>query len=162
SLQDGEKILKQLGEIKDPAALKAKVIELAQKLSVNQATAASGGLLPAINSKTPSAVVLPAIRQQALAMKKVGEISSLIQTGTAFHILYVDSIIEQKDVKFADVREKLTKLVRERQVGMLQMEILKTLIENARRDGKIEFVNPMLKAQDLEDQRRFKNEMGGR
>jgi len=101
----------------------------------------NGGLLPTIGKST--AQISPALRDVALAMTKIGEISGAVQTGTAFHILKLERIIEPKDVKYADVKEKIAASLKEQHIRMFQNQMLQQLIGEA----KVRYVNPILKEQ---------------
>ena len=133
SLADAQKVLKMLID-------KGDFAELAQKHSTN-ASSRNGGLLPPIGKDT--ARIAPAIRQAALAMTKVGEISNPVQVGTAFHILKLERIIEPAKVKLDDVRGKLAATISWRRSQATQNRILADLIRKAR----IRYVNPILKSQ---------------
>jgi len=101
-------------------------------------TADKGGLLEPFGSRDTG--VPPALRQVALGMKKVGDVSDPIQVGTSFHILKLLEIIEPENVKFEDVRAAMKADVRKRKVIALQQDMLAILI----RSGKIQYVNPIL------------------
>jgi len=126
--------VKRLAEAKG-----ADFAALARKYSKN-ASARSGGLLPPIGTRASG--LPPAIGQTARAMTAVGEISSPVKVATTFHILRLERIIEPKDVKFADVREKLAESVRRRQIRFRKQQIGNELFRKA----KIVYVNPVLKA----------------
>lgn len=134
SLRDTEKILKLLAQKKDFA-------ELAGKHSTNAST--RNAPLPPIGRKPGNPPLPEAIRQAALALKKVGDVSEPIQTGTAFHLVKLDKILEPDDVKFEDVRDKLREAIRERNLLLAQQQILQRLI----REANIEYVDPVLKEQ---------------
>jgi parvulin-like peptidyl-prolyl isomerase len=102
----------------------------------------NGGLLPPIGQDTVQ--VSPAIRNVALAMKRIGEISNPIQAGTRWYILKLEKVIEPKGVKYADVKDKIAASLRERRISMYQNEILQKLIAEA----KIQYVHPILKEQE--------------
>ncbi len=104
----------------------------------------NGGLLPPIGAKTVG--VPRAVKQVALAMKSVGEISDPVQIGTTFHILKLDKIIPPQNVRLADVKDKLEKDIRERKLRQLQSWILVDLVRKA----KIEYADPILKAKAAE------------
>jgi foldase protein PrsA len=113
-------------------------VKLAKEVSKNP-SGAEGGLLPPIG---PKAEGLPfAMREVARSMKEIGEISAPIQTGTAFHILYLEEIIEPQDVDFESVREELADTVYQKKLSLLKQKILADMI----RQAKIEYVNPILK-----------------
>ena len=132
--------LAEAQEVKELAATQ-DFAALAARYSINL-SARDGGRLPPIGPKTEG--VPPAIRQTALTMKKVGEISDPVQTGTTFHILKLEQIVEPKKVKFEDVREKLTADLKERRVRLYE----KTVMERLIRQAKVQYVNPILKAND--------------
>lgn len=134
SLADVEKILKRLAE-------KADFAELARKHSTNAAT--RNAPLPPIGKNPDNLQLPPAIRQTALAMKKVGEVSEPIQTGTAFHLLKLEAIVKPDEAKFEDVEDDLRDAVRSRKLLLGQQQILQRLI----REANIEYVNPILKQQ---------------
>lgn len=140
SLPAAQMLLKQL-------AKKADFAELARKYS-KSATAKNGGLLPPIGKDSPG--IRPVMRQAALSMKKVGEISAPIQVGTAFHILKLERIIEPEHIKFADVKDKLAKAVRARRRRLLGQQLLQKLIRDAKLAGRIRYVHPVLKAKDIQ------------
>lgn len=132
TLADAQKVLRELASGAEFAALVAKY---STGPSVKDA-----GLLPPFGHKDPG--VPPAIRQAALAMGKVGEVSEPIQVGTAFHVVKLVRIIEPKDVRFADVKEQLRSAVRAKKIQARQQDILRILVRGA----KIRYVEPTLKA----------------
>jgi len=134
SLTDAQKV-KTLAADRDFAALAAEY-------STNMMSARGGGELPPIGHKTEG--VPPAMRQAALAMKKIGEISDPVQVGTTFHVLKLERIIEPEKVKFEDVREKLAAEIKERLIRLRQKAILERLV----RDAEVKYVNPILKDRD--------------
>lgn len=119
---------------------------LVTKYSTNESRK-NGGVLPPIGPET--AQVSPAMRQAALAMTKVGEISSPILTGTKFHVLRLEKIVEPKTVKYADEKPKIAAEIRELRVRMFQNKMMKQLILKA----KIDFIDPILKAQSERDEK---------
>lgn len=142
SLTAAQEILTKLGEGADFA-------ELAAKQSTNP-TGRDGGLLPPIGAN--SSLVPPALRQAAMAMKNVGEVSQPIQIGTALHILRLERVIDPLDVRFEDVKDKLTAAVRRRATRRSQQQILLDLIQSAQKEGRIQYVDPILKAKAAEAQ----------
>ncbi len=133
SLADAQKLLKILVD-------KGDFAELARKYSTNPSSR-NGGLLPPIGKDTLR--IAPAIRQAALAMTKVGEISNPVQAGTAFHILKLERIIEPAKVKFEDVKQKLEAIIKWRKAQVMQRRFLTDLIRKA----QIRYVDPILKVQ---------------
>ncbi|MFP4053551.1 MAG: peptidylprolyl isomerase [Phycisphaerae bacterium] len=137
STADARQVLAQL-------KLGTDFAQLAYKRSINP-TAKDGGLLPPISAESKG--VPPAIREIALSMKEVGEISDPIRVGSTFHILKLENIIEPKDADFSEEKERLEKIVRERMVNQRKQTHLMDLYRKAISRGKIEFVNPELKKQ---------------
>jgi len=124
----------------------ADFAKLAFKHSTNP-SGKNGGLLPPIGAKTEG--VPRAIKQVALAMKSVGELSDPIQVGTTFHILKLEKIIPPQNARLADVKDKLDKDIRERKLRQLQPQILRELIGKTR----VEFADPILKGQSDKNKR---------
>lgn len=142
SLAEAQQIRK-LAETEDFATL-------AKKHSKNL-SAKDGGLLPPIGEDTPT--VPPAIRQAAVALKKVAEVSHPIQVGTTFHVLRLERIIEPQDADFADVKDELAAELHRRRIYSTQQQLLLQLIREAKRTGKIEYVHPVLKDHASEAER---------
>ena len=132
--------LAQAQKVKELADRKQDFAMLAKRYSTNESRK-NGGLLPPIGPQTTQ--VSPAMRQTALAMTKVGEISSPIQTDTKFHVLRLEKIIEPKTAKYIEAKPKIAAAIREQRIRLFQNNMLKQLIGRA----KIHFVNPILKAQ---------------
>ncbi len=137
SLASAQEALKKLEKGADFA-------ELARKMSVNP-SAADGGLLPPIGQD--SRTLPPALTEAALAMKHVGETTDPIQVETSFHILMLEKIIEPQNVKFADVKDKLIQDVRRRRLRSESQKLLGELIQAAQNDHRIQYVDPVLRAQ---------------
>ncbi len=133
NLADAQKVLKDIAE-------GAEFTALVNKYSIGP-TADKAGLLEPFGSKDTGTP--PALRQVAMGMKKVGDVSDPIQVGTAFHILKLLAIIEPENIKFEDVRARLTADVRKRKAVALQQDILQILI----RGGKLQYVDATLKSQ---------------
>ena len=115
--------------------------ELAKQYSVNP-SGQNGGLLPAIGKDTRQ--VSPALRQVALALRRVGGVSDPVQVASRFHILKLEKIIEPKDVRLADVRDRIVADLRERIIQAAGNQLLRQLMRKA----EIEFVDPSLKMQN--------------
>jgi len=133
SLADAQEVLRKLASGEPFAAMVAKH-------SIGP-SARSGGMLAPFGAKDTGTP--PAIREAALAMRKVGEVSDPIQVGTAFHLVKLVRILEPKDVKFENVKGALRAAVRRRKIKALQQDILQILIRGA----TVQYVNPILKAQ---------------
>jgi parvulin-like peptidyl-prolyl isomerase len=127
------KLVKSLAATRDFAAL-------AKQYSVNP-TGKTGGQLPPIGQNTTQ--VSPALKQVALAMTKIGEISDPVQVASRFHVLRLDKIIEPKKVKYADEKDKIATELKEQMIRSAGNRLLEKLSEAA----NVEFVNPSLKAQ---------------
>ncbi|MFP4105848.1 MAG: peptidylprolyl isomerase [Phycisphaerae bacterium] len=136
TLNDAQKVI---SEAKKPGA---DFAELAKQYSTNP-SGKTGGLLGPVTAESYN--ILPAIKSTALQMDTPGEISDPVQVGTAFHVLKLERIEEPKDVKLAEVREEITRDVRYRKSAALQQTLLKRLITQAEKDGRIQYVHPILK-----------------
>ena len=104
------------------------------------------GLLDPISAQSPGTP--PALREAALGLKEIGQLSNVIQAGTTYHILRLEQIIEPDKVKFEDVRDSLHKDVFEEMVQHQQLEVLRELIQRATEQKKIRYVHPILAEQD--------------
>jgi len=113
---------------------------LAKEYSVNP-TGKTGGKLPPIGQDTQQ--VSPALKQVALAMTKIGEISDPVQVASRFHILKLEKIIEPKKFKYADEKDKIAAELKEQMIRSAGNRLLEKLSEAA----DVEFVNPSLKTQ---------------
>jgi len=122
------------------AALKAgqKFADLAWKRSIHT-SATNGGLLAPMSAKSQN--VPPAILQTALSLKKAGEVSDPVQVEATFFILQLDKSIEPKNVTFEDVKPKITESLHARLLRFYQ----KAVLDEITRDGKVQFVNPILR-----------------
>lgn len=129
--------LSQAQEILRKLEAGADFESLAFRYSTN-ATGQDGGLLPAVGPNT--AGVPPAIRQAALAMNSVGEISEPVQVGTTYHVLRLEEIIPPQDVEFDAVREQVAASVRARKLDELKVQLRRELFAQAR----VEYVHPTL------------------
>ena len=114
--------------------------ELARQYSINPSRE-NGGLLPPIGPETTQ--VSPALRQAALALKTVGEVSETVQAGKTFHVLKLKEIIEPKGTTFEQVRNDVAAVLRERKIRVFQTRLLRRLLAEA----KIEYAHPVLQEQ---------------
>jgi len=137
TLGEAQEVLLELTTGADFAAL-------AEKVSKNP-SASEGGLLPPIGARSPG--LPPAIRDAALAMKKVGEVSEPVQASAAFHILKVEKFIEPQNTRFQDVKDSLEKAVFQRELVRQQQQIMLDLIGKGQLEGGIRFVDPLIKEQ---------------
>jgi parvulin-like peptidyl-prolyl isomerase len=135
--------LKEAQEVLGKIENGADFIQMVKDRSKNPATVANGGLLMPITRQTQG--FPPAIKDTALSMTKVGQISPIVQAGEVFHILKCDQIIPPQNVRMEDVREKLRAQVYEFQLQKIQQDILMDLVNQARKKGSINFSNPTLR-----------------
>jgi foldase protein PrsA len=135
SWTDAQEVLKRLEQGEDFA-------ELARKVSVSP-TAKDGGLLRPIGEK--STWVAPNMRKAAVQLRERGDRSGIVMVGSAFHVLQLDKVIDPQGVALDDVRDKLTVAVRDRQVRARKQQILRRLYEKATKEGRIRYVDPILK-----------------
>ena len=127
------KLVKSLAEKQDFAAL-------AKEYSINP-TGKNGGRLPPIGHDTKQ--VSPALKQVALAMTKIGEISDPVQVASRFHILKLEQIIEPKKVSYTEENDKIANKLKEQMIRSAGNRLLQKLTEAA----KVEYVNPSLRTQ---------------
>ena len=133
--------LEEARNIKKLASVGGDFAQLAVRHSTHE-SGKSGGLLPPIGKSTVQ--ISPALRDVALSMTKIGEISDAVQTGTAYHILKLERTIEPKNVKYADVKDKLAESLKEQNIRIFQNRMLQQLIAEA----KVRYVNQILNSQD--------------
>ncbi len=131
TLADAQKVLREL-------AAGADFTAMVTKYSIGP-SASNGGLLAPFGAKDSGTP--PALREAALAMTRVGEVSDPIQVGTAFHILKLVRTIEPEGVTFEAVKDALASEVREEKLRALQQDMLQILIRGA----KVQYVNPVLR-----------------
>ncbi len=127
--------------VKDLAENKADFIELTDKYSLSL-SAQNGGLLPPIGRDTIEAS--PAIRQVAMTMQTIGEISDPVQVGKRFHILKLEKVLAPDKVKLEDVRPQIVAKLKERVIRAEGHKLLLHLTKTA----DIEYVDPILKSKD--------------
>lgn len=143
TVADAEAVLKDLlGGV--------KFEQLVQKRSESPSRLREGMLDPISASSTN---IPPAVKEAALNLKKIGQVSNTIQAGTRYHILKLEKVIEPDKVRFVDVKESLYKELFEQKVQQQQMKVLEDLIRQAESSGKIVYVNPILAKLDQESRR---------
>ncbi len=120
----------------------ADFLQLLKEKTKNPVTVANGGWLAPISQRSQCP---PAIKDTALAMTKVGQISPVVQAGEVFHILKLEQIIPPQNVRIDDVREKLRQQIHDEQLNLLQQRILLKLIQDAKAKGAVKFANPVLR-----------------
>ena len=121
----------------------ADFAQLAIELSTSP-TAQEGGLIPPIGPRSP---ISPALRDAALAMTEVGQISEPVQSGTVFHIMKLEKVILPHSVPFEQVREQMQQRLMQDRLRGEQRRIIETLIDEAQQNNRIQFVNPVLAGQ---------------
>jgi foldase protein PrsA len=137
SLNEARSVLQKLKSDGDFA-------KLARNHSINP-SGKDGGLLPPISAKTIG--VPPAMRSVAVSMDEVGEISDPVKIETSYHILKLEKVVPPKDVEFEQKKDELRKIVRSRLVNQRKQAYLGQLYAKAFKEGKIRFVNPILRKQ---------------
>lgn len=120
--------------------------ELARKYSMNS-TAQDGGLLPPITEN--SVAVPPLLRQTALALEREGQVSSPIQVGTTYHILYLEKKSPAQNVTLAEVRPAVEAAARKKKTLLIRDSLLKDLVHRA----KIVYAHPVLKEEGAKEQK---------
>ena len=143
TLKAAEDILKQL-------KAGAEFAELAASYSTNP-SGKNGGWLPDIGLRSQPTDIPDAIVDAARAMKVPGEVSNPVQVGTNYHILKLEKVVAPKNVKLDAVRDQLTQIVREKKIYLAQIQMMNYLIQQARKNGAIEWVNPALRSQLRKD-----------
>ena len=131
SVEEAQKILELVQKGQDFA-------ELARRYSTDTTTAAGGGLLPMFTRREPS--VPQAVREAAFALK-VGQVSSMVQVASSFHVLKLVKRITPPKIKYESVREELSRQVRQHLIVQAQAELMSEL----RRRAAVEYVNPILR-----------------
>ena len=114
--------------------------KLARSYSTDTTTAPNGGLLPAFTRQETS--VPRAVRDVAFALKD-GQVSSIVQVGSSFHVLKLVKRITPPQIKYESVRDQLTDQVRQRMIMGAQAQLMSEL----RRRGAVEYINPILRQQ---------------
>jgi len=105
------------------------------------ASQANDGLLAPISAA--SVDISPAIRQAAVALAEIGQISNPVRTGTHYYLLQLVEIVPMQEADYAVVRDQLREAVRRRQIDEFRRTILRDLLRNA----DIVFVDPTLRRQ---------------
>ena len=130
--EDRDKILALLKEGKDFS-------DLARKYSTNTATAKDNGALTPFTRDNPT--VPKALRDAAFALANPGQVSSVVQVGTDYHVLKLNNRVAPLPADFEKVKDKLRQDLVAALVEKVQIEILSEL----QRGAKIDFVNPTLR-----------------
>jgi foldase protein PrsA len=112
---------------------------LARELSKNPSHE-NGGLLPPLGLTGPTEIP-DVIRQAALNLKEVGELSDPIKVGYVYHMLRAEQFLEPASAPFEQARDKLTAALRERLIRAGEQRLMLDLMRGA----KYEFVDPTLR-----------------
>ena len=131
SVEEAQKILTLVEKGEDFA-------KLARNYSTDTTTAPNGGLLPTFSREETS--VPRAVRDAAFALKD-GQVSSIVQVGSSFHVLKLVKRVMPPRVTYESVRDKLRDQVRQRIIMGAQAQLMSEL----RRRAEIEYVNPILR-----------------
>ena len=131
SVQEAQKILTLVEKGDDFA-------KLARDYSTDTTTAPNGGLLPVFTRQETS--VPRAVREVAFALKD-GQVSSIVQVGSSFHVLKLVRRVTLPQVKYESVRDQLSDQVRQRMIMGAQAQLMSEL----RRRGAVEYINPILR-----------------
>ena len=158
SQAEAEKILTTL-QAASEVDREQKFAEIASRQS-GSASARAGGLIEGISASTTEGVSA-SVRDAALKLDKKGQLSSVILADTQYHILYLVSTEEPKDAKLEDVKPRLEESIRDKQIEVLQQQLLMEMSNEAFKNRQIEFVNPILKAK-FEEAQRVKQQAEGK
>jgi parvulin-like peptidyl-prolyl isomerase len=113
------------------------------ELAVRHSTDASrtqGGMLSPfslVDSTYPAAI------RAAVATLRVGSISQPVAIENGFALIKLERKIDAQDVKFDDVKEKLTLLVRRRVENLLMRQLERAMLDDA--NARLTILNPALK-----------------
>lgn len=119
----------------------ADFARLAQENSLAP-SARDGGLVAPIGPM--STEWPPAIRDVALSLREVGELSDIIRTGTVYHVLRLERNIPPRDATFDEVKDDLRVNLRRR---VIQEDAMPRLLSRLSADAHLEFVDPILQRQ---------------
>lgn len=114
---------------------------LAQQYSLSP-SGQQGGLLPPIGSMSDEWP--PAIRDVAMSLRRAGELSGIVRTGTAFHLLRLERDIPPQDVSFDLVRDALLVSLRRR---IVDENAKPALLRHLLTQANVVFVDRLLRTQ---------------
>lgn len=100
-------------EARAKALAGADFAALAKEYSDDQGSAAKGGDLGSF----PRGRMLRTFEQAAFALKTPGEISPLVETSYGYHVILLKGRTPEKQLAFADVKEKLLSELRDKYIG---------------------------------------------
>lgn len=112
--------------------------KLARDYSTDTTTAPDGGLLPTFTRQETS--VPRAVRDVAFALKD-GQVSSIVQVGSSFHVLKLVRRVTPPQIKYESVRDQLGDQVRQGMIMGAQAQLMSEL----RRRSAVEYINPILR-----------------
>lgn len=119
--------------------------ELAREFSTHP-SGSNGGLLAPIS---PKSVHIPlALREAAVAMDEVGEISHPIRVGQHHYVLQLLQVYEPEEADFEVVKDQLRQSVREEKILLLQ----DIIVNDLRRSADIKMVDPAMREQEASPQ----------
>jgi foldase protein PrsA len=131
SVEEAQKIL-ALAEKGDDFA------KLARDYSTDTITAPKGGLLPVFTRQ--DTFVPRAVRDAAFALKD-GQVSSIVQVGSSFHVLKLVKRVTPPQIEYESVKDQLSDQVRQRMIMGAQAQLMSEL----RRRADVEYINPILR-----------------
>jgi foldase protein PrsA len=127
-----------LNEALDELSHGTDFAEVARRISINQESAARGGLMEPFTFTDKD--IPAALRDYAFSLS-VGQVSAPLQTGQYVHILKLERRIPPSDVKFEDVRLEVERQLRARVERKKMNELITRLFQQA----KIRVLDPKLK-----------------
>ncbi len=120
----------------------ADFAELAQRNSLDASSASRGGLIPPIGPRSTDQPA--AIRDVAMSLRRPGQLSAVIRTGAAYHLLQLQREIPPRDVSFEDVKDELKVSLLRRTI---EIEAKPRLLARLMGDANLKFEDPILQQQ---------------
>ncbi len=119
----------------------ADFARLAQEYSLDP-SGKQGGLRPPIGAMTTECP--PVIRDVAMSLRRPGELSEIIRTGTAYHLLQLEQDIPPQDASFEEVKDQLRASVLRRTIDeQAKPRLLQRLFSQA----NLQYADPILRRQ---------------
>ena len=154
----------EVAEVQRRLAKGEKFGDLARELSTNRASANLDGDLPAFSIQTPG---LPQNFKDVAFGLKVGQVSDMVESNGAYHLIKLEDRIPPKVVKFEQQREIVRKTLLSRAIAATVKTMRENLAEQAISGLKIE--EPVMKKQfderiqqrqnQIRDQQKIRDEM---
>ena len=116
--------------------------KVAKEISRNARTAALGGELPRFSLATTG---IPDTFKQVAFMLKEGEVSNIVQSEGAYHLIKLEQRFAPRAVKYETVRENLAVKAREQVIQRAVAALRDQLAEQAR--GHLQIEDPILREQ---------------